>query len=130
MQRGSDYMGMGDGRRVNGLNVWRSVTDFPLERMPLAVCDRLSIAPEDLIYSKNMNAPKPFNAHYANPSQAHRWHYYAAMARDEALVFTTYDSSPPGGEIFRPTLHTAVAIPGSEERTPRMSVEVRFFGLI
>jgi hypothetical protein len=47
---------------------------------------------------------------------------------EEALVFTTYDSHPEGGDLFRPTLHTAVAKPESDHLTPRESIEVRFFG--
>lgn len=129
VERWSDFMEMGSGRRVIGLNVWRSVTPTPLERYPLAVCDRTSVELDDLVYELNPNAPKPFNAHYCTPNQAHRWSYYSAMTPDESLVFTTYDSSPADGEIFRPTLHTAVAIPGSDGLTPRMSVEVRFFGV-
>ena len=129
-QRWSDFMAMGDGRRVIGLNVWRSVTTTPLERFPLAVCDRTSVELDDLIYELNPNAPKPFNAHYCVPNPGHRWHYYSAMTQDESLVFTTYDSAPRESEMFRPTLHTAVAIPGSDGLTPRMSVEVRFFGYL
>ena len=123
----AEVMGMPTDRRVVGVNVWRSVTDEPLARFPLAVCDRTSIAHDDLRYDLNPNAPKPFNAHYCVPSDAHRWHYYSGMTRDEALVFTTYDSKPDDGGLFRPTLHTAVQIPGSEGRTPRVSVEVRLF---
>ena len=100
----------------------------PLARFPLAVCDRTSIDPDDLEYDLNPNAkPRPFNAHYCKPNARQRWNYYPAMIRDEALVFTTYDSHPADGEIFCPTLHTAVPIPGSEGLQERQSVEVRFF---
>jgi len=112
---------------VIGINIWRSVTDTPLERFPLTVCDRTSIDPDDLVYELNPNAPKPFNAHYCRPNPDQRWNYYSELGRDEALVFTTYDSTPGDGQLFRPTLHTAVQIPGTEGGTPRVSVEVRFF---
>ncbi len=36
------------------------------------------------------------------------------MTRNEALVFTTYDSHPQDHETFCPTLHTAVPLPNSE----------------
>ena len=123
----AEVMGMPADRRVIGINIWRSVTDTPLERYPLAVCDRTSIDPDDLVYELNPNAPKPFNAHYCRPNPGQRWNYYSHIAKDEALVFTTYDSNPGDGELFRPTLHTAVQIPGTDGRTPRVSVEVRFF---
>ena len=94
-----------------------------------AVCDRTSIDPSDLIYALNGEAPIPFNAHYCLPNAAQRWFYYSRQAADEALVFTTYDSHPDDGELFKPTLHTAVSKPGSENLTPRESIEVRFFGI-
>ncbi len=130
VERWSDFMEMGRGKRVIGLNVWRSVTDVPLERFPLAVCDRTSVELDDLVYELNPNAPKPFNAHYCAPNPAHRWNYYSSMTSDESLVFTTYDSLPRDEGMFRPTLHTAVAIPGSDGLAPRRSVEVRFFGVL
>ena len=114
-------------KRIIGLNIWRSVSSRPLERFPLAVCDRTSIDPGDLEYKLNVNAPVPFNAHYCKPNDDQRWYYYPKMSRDEALVFLTYDSHPPYGGLFCPTLHTAVDLPDSEGLQPRQSVEVRIF---
>ena len=125
-----EIMDMPTNKRVVGINIWRSVTEAPLERFPLAVCDRTSIDPDDLIYTMNVNAPKPFNAHYCRPNTTHRWYYYSGMSKNEALVFTTYDSHPEDGMLFKPTLHTAVAIPDSEYLKPRVSVEVRFFAYL
>ncbi len=124
----TEVQGMATDCRILGINIWRSVSSAPLARFPLAVCDRTSIDRDDLEYDLNPNAkPRPFNAHYCKPNDAQRWNYYSAMTRDEALVFTTYDSHPPDGDIFCPTLHTAVPIPGSEGLQERESVEVRFF---
>ena len=123
----AEVMGMPTNRRVIGINIWRSVTETPLERFPLAVCDRKSINPDDLVYELNPNAPKPFNAHFCRPNPAQNWHYFSNMNKNETLVFTTYDSRPDDGKLFQPTLHTAVDMPGSKGGTPRVSVEVRFF---
>ena len=124
----TEIQGMPTDRRVVGINIWRSVSPQPLARFPLAVCDRTSIDRDDLEYNLNPNAkPRPFNAHYCKPNDAQRWYYYAAMTRDEALVFATYDSHPADGEVFCPTLHTAVPVPGSEGLQERVSVEVRYF---
>ena len=124
----TEIQGMPTDRRVLGINIWRSVSPRPLARFPLAVCDRTSIERDDLEYDLNPNAkPRPFNAHYCKPNDAQRWYYYAAMTHDEALVFTTYDSHPADDEVFCPTLHTAVPVPGSEGLQERVSVEVRFF---
>lgn len=127
-QKFTEVQGMPLNKRVIGINIWRSVSEKPLARFPLAVCDRTSIEPQDLEYNLNPNAkPRPFNAHYCKPNESQRWHYYSDMTNEEALVFTTYDSHPANGEIFCPTLHTAVAIPDSNGLQERESVEVRFF---
>ncbi|MDA0791610.1 MAG: CmcJ/NvfI family oxidoreductase [Proteobacteria bacterium] len=124
----TEVIGLPTDRRVIGINIWRSVTAAPLERMPLAVCDRTTVDPDDLEYDLNPNAkPAPFNAHYCKPNPEQKWYYYSHMTSEEALVFTTYDSHPNGGEVFRPTLHTAVAIPDTDGLQPRVSVEIRFF---
>ena len=110
----SEIMGMSNDKRIIGINIWRSVSEKPLARFPLAVCDRTSIDRDDLEYELNPNAkPGPFNAHFCKPNDDQRWFYYSQMTRDEALVFTTYDSHPTDDPVFCPTLHTAVPIPGS-----------------
>lgn len=127
IEKFSEVQGMPSDKRIIGLNIWRSVSDRPLARFPLAVCDRTSVEPGDLEYNLNPNAkPRPFNAHYCKPNDNQRWYYYSAMTRDEALVFTTYDSHPDE-PVFCPTLHTAVPIPDSDGLQERISVEVRFF---
>ena len=124
----SELMAMPSDRRIIGINIWRSVTPAPLARFPLAVCDRTTVAVSDLEYDLNPHAkPEPFNAHYCKPNEAHRWSYFSDMTNEEALVFTTYDSHPSDGEVFCPTLHSAVPIPGSDGLQPRESIEVRFF---
>ncbi|MCY4095079.1 MAG: CmcJ/NvfI family oxidoreductase [Gammaproteobacteria bacterium] len=128
IEKFSEVQGMPQDKRYLGFNIWRSVSPKPLERFPLAVCDRTSIDPGDLEYNLNPNAkPRPFNAHYCKPNDEQRWNYFSAMTKDEALVFTTYDSHPPHNETFCPTLHTAVPIPDSDGLQERNSIEVRFF---
>ena len=126
-QRFTEIIGLPTDKRIIGLNIWRSVTPKPLERFPLAICDRTSIDLDDLEYKLNANAPVPFNAHYCKPNDEQRWYYYSRMTREEALVFLTYDSHPPEGDFFRPTLHTAVALPDSDNLQRRQSIEVRIF---
>ena len=126
-QRFTEIIGLPTDKRIIGLNIWRSVTPKPLERFPLAICDRTSIDLDDLEYKLNVNAPVPFNAHYCKPNDEQRWYYYSRMTREEALVFLTYDSHPPEGDFFRPTLHSAVALPNSDDLQRRESIEVRIF---
>ena len=110
-----------------GLNIWRSVSTKPLERFPLAICDRTSIDLDDLEYKPNVNAPQPFNTHYCKPNDDQRWHYYSKMNQEEALVFLTYDSHPTDDDLFRSTLHTAAQLPYSDNLQLQESIEVRFF---
>ena len=142
-------------QRVLGINIGRSVPPEPLARFPLAVCDRTSIDRGDLEYDLNPNAkPRPFNAHYGKPNDAQRWHPPARIPGEPrraarhaggppALPAGTnaapcsfasafrrrriHYSHPTDGELFCPTLCTAVPIPGSEGLQERESVEVRFF---
>jgi hypothetical protein len=124
----TDVISLPDDRRILGINVWRSVSPGPLARFPLTVCDRTSIDPDDLEYDLNPNGGgSGINMHNCKPNDGQRWYYYSDMTPDEVLVFITYDSHPSDGEIFRPTMHSAVTIPGSEGLQPRESVEVRFF---
>jgi hypothetical protein len=123
----ASIVGLPKDKRIIGLNIWRSVSPKPLERLPLAICDRTSIDPNDLEYYLNPNAPVPFHAHYCKPNSDQRWYYYPKMCIDEALVFLTYDSSPQQIGVFKPTLHTAVDIPNSANLQPRQSIEIRVF---
>ena len=118
------------GQRLVTLQLWRSVSAEPLARMPLMVCDRTSIDPADLVYTPNPNAPTPFNMHSARPNQSQRWCYFSEQSSDEVLVFLGYDSDPPDRGVFRPTLHTAVDIPGSEGKHQRESLELRMNGYL
>ena len=126
-QRFTEIIGLPTEKRIVGLNIWRSVSPKALERLPLAICDRTSINLDDLEYKLNINAPVPFNAHYCKPNDEQRWYYYSRMTKEEALVFMTYDSHPPGGDFFCPTLHSAVALPDSDDLQRRESIEVRIF---
>ena len=75
----------------------------------------------------NPNATPRFNMHSVRPKDEQRWCLFSEQTRDEALIFLGYDSHPDGGEIFRPTLQTAVDIPGSAGLHQRESIEVRLF---
>ena len=72
----------------------------------------------------------PFNMHSVRPNESQRWCYFSEQSRDEVLVFLGYDSDPPDRSVFRPTLHTAVDIPGSEAKHQRESLVVRMNGYL
>jgi hypothetical protein len=59
-----------------------------------------------------------------NPN--HRWFYFPQMRRDEAIVFTVYDSRNDGRARFTP--HTSFDDPTSPPNAPpRQSIEMRAF---
>ena len=74
-------MGMPTDKHVIGINIWRSLSDDPLEPLPLAVRDRTSIDPNDLRYSLNPEAQKPFNSHFGLTNDEH---FHTAVAKPES----------------------------------------------
>ena len=77
--------------------------------------------------------------YYVKPANDHRWHYYPAMTRDEALLIKQWDSAgtlarsdglrgdaadASGTTTF--TLHSAFDDPATPPNAPdRQSIEVR-----
>ena len=88
----------GGVRRFAHYNVWRVLTPPPQD-VPLAICDAHSVAPADLAEADAVfDAPGvpewSFVGWVLRYNAAHRWAYFSAMNRDEALVFKTNDSDP------------------------------------
>jgi hypothetical protein len=109
--------------RYSIVNVWRSIAG-PVLDAPLAVCDARSINAADLV-SAEMHYPKRVGEIYLglhNPH--HRWSYFSAMHRSEAMVFKQYDSQVSG--VARFTLHAAFRHPDAPAGAPpRESIEAR-----
>jgi hypothetical protein len=109
--------------RYSIVNVWRSIGG-PVLDAPLAVCDARTINAADLV-SAEMHYPKRVGEVYLglhNPH--HRWFYFSAMHRSEALVFKQYDSQVSG--VARFTLHAAFRHPDAPAGAPpRESIEAR-----
>jgi hypothetical protein len=124
-------------RRLIVLNVWRAITDPP-QNWPLTVCDASSVTAEEgvadptipvEVLPKKKEIPKilpptppPGGGMTFHFSAAHRWHYFPAMTRDEALVFVQHDSARHG--VWR-TPHASFADPRAAHAVPRESVEIR-----
>jgi hypothetical protein len=115
--------------QVLALNAWRPVTDPPHD-LPLALCARNSIAPEDLCVADFLEEYSP-DARYmselllcrANPD--HRWYQFSAMGQDELLLFVEHDFAAP---LSPPVMHAAFRDPHCPPGTAgRASVEVRLF---
>lgn len=110
-------------RRFAFVNVWRSTSDAPVQRMPLAVCDTRSV-PESDHFLYELIFPNRVGENYSlRFSEAHRWHYYPQMTKDECILFKVYDKEESGPRF---TFHTAFDDPSTPaDAPPRESVEVR-----
>jgi hypothetical protein len=111
-------------KRLININVWRPVK--PVERSPLALCDKNGVEPDDFLDVYFMSpdgksrSPAGLNMAY---SPRHRWYYYPDMQPDEVLVFQLLDTRDPE---MRMTGHTAFNDPTSpKDAAPRVSYEIR-----
>jgi hypothetical protein len=115
------------GRRFAHYNVWR-VLSAPPQDVPLALCEAASVSPEDLVAADAVfDAPGvpewSFEGLVVRHGPNHRWGYFSAMDRDEALVFKTFDSDPARA---RQVPHSAFDDPTCPPGVPpRASIEIR-----
>ena len=129
---GTDPVALGPGQRLEGFNIWRVLTPPP-QNVPLAVCDRRTVAPEDLvradgIYDEGEPETWPVSeAYLLRHNPAHRWVWFRDMQPDEALVFRAYDNAA----VERPaTPHSAFDDPDCPPDAPgRESIEARAFAV-
>jgi len=116
--------------RLVTLNLWRNISDQPMQRMPLALLDRRSIAQEDVrpvpLDGDGVGGGHEIMVGNYNPN--HEWYYYPNLTRDEVMVFVTFDSAD--GDAFIPTMHTAIDLPGTDGLQGRESCEIRINALV
>ena len=110
---------------------------------PLALCDAASLHPDDLVVFEIHYADRIGENYYAKHSAGHRWHFYSALTRDEALLIKQWDAA---GELARSkgatadaanpdapctfSLHSAFEDPETPPDAPdRWSIEVRCVAL-
>jgi hypothetical protein len=102
------------------INIWRPIAE-PVRQMPLAVCDSLSIAPNDLIATAENLKHEVYLLRY-NPQ--HRWFYFPSMMRNETILIKGFDSMRDGRARF--TAHAAFDDPSTpRDAAPRESIEAR-----
>jgi hypothetical protein len=112
-------------RRFAIVNVWRSIGGR-VQRAPLALCDAMSVAPEDLVSVERQAKDRIGEIQQAVYNPTHRWYYFPELVPDEALLIKTYDSATDGRARF--TIHTAFEDPNSTaDAPPRESIETRCF---
>ncbi|MFO1183181.1 MAG: CmcJ/NvfI family oxidoreductase [Bauldia sp.] len=112
------------GRRFAIVQVWRPLKT--IRRDPLALADAASVAAADLVPCERRFPDRVGETYRLRFSPVHRWYFFPALERDEAIVFKTYDSAKDGRARFTP--HTAFADPTTPaDAPPRESIEVRLF---
>lgn len=105
------------------IQVWRP-TRNPVRTNPLAIADARSLRTEDLIPSQRSYPDRVGETYQITYSPEHRWFYFPAMARNEAIVFKVFDSEQDGRARF--TAHTSFDDPTCPPGAPaRESIEVR-----
>lgn len=128
-QRARDFLGADAEKWLRGrmqvINLWRPIRG-PLRDAPLAVCDALSVAPEDLVPSDLIYRDRVGEIYGVTFNPNHRWFYVPEMQPDEALLLKCYDSATEGRARFAP--HTAFEDPTvGTDILPRESIELRTF---
>ncbi len=125
------------------INVWRNIMPEPVSTHPLALCDALSVEPEDLVVFEIHYADRIGENYFAKHASNHNWYFYPEITRDEALLIKQWDSQ---GEFARSnggkgdgnggdgpctfSFHSAFDDPATPEDAPdRWSIEVRCVAL-
>ncbi|KAJ5749248.1 uncharacterized protein N7511_010944 [Penicillium nucicola] len=115
--------------RYRIVNVWRSLTDEPVQSAPLAFASATSVNPDDLVPVQHRYPNRVGETLGVKFNQGQKWYYWSGMTPDERLLLKCSDSavaldlSPGIGESVP---HTAFW----DQRTPvgargRESIEVR-----
>ena len=129
---------IGNGRFAI-VNLWRNIAREPVATRPLALCDAESVRPEELVVFEIHYADRVGENYFAKHDPRHRWVYWSAMTRDEALLIKQWDSE---GELARSggvradadapgrpctfSFHSAFEDPETPPDAPdRWSIEVR-----
>ena len=81
------------GGRFAIVNVWRNIAPEPVATRPLALCDAASVRPEELVVFEIHYADRIGENYFAKHDARHRWVYWSAMTRDEALLIKQWDSA-------------------------------------
>jgi hypothetical protein len=109
--------------RYSIVNIWRSIKG-PVLDTPLAVCDARTLSAADLVSSEVRYPTRTGEIYLVLHSPRHRWSYFSAMDRHEALIFKQYDSQVSGVARFTP--HAAFDHPDTPPHAPlRESIEIR-----
>lgn len=110
------------------IQTWRALSPPPQD-LPLAVIDRSTVAPQDLVPAANVigrpGEERKFEHFIYRYNSAHRWWFISNMTCEDVLVFLGFDSAD---EKMPGTPHAAFDYWEScPETRPRVSCELRAF---
>ncbi len=128
-----------DAGRFAIINVWRNIVPEPVATHPLALCDALSVEPEDLVVFEIHYADRIGENYFAKHANSQNWYFYPELTRDETLLIKQWDSQGEfarsnggtgdgggGGGPCTFSFHSAFDDPATPEDAPdRWSIEVR-----
>ncbi|CAJ1375038.1 unnamed protein product, partial [Effrenium voratum] len=78
------------------VNVWRNISEEPVQRNPLAACDAATCALDDLIVFEIRYADRIGENYFARYSEQQRWFYFPRMEKDEVMLLKCWDSRGAG----------------------------------
>lgn len=127
-----------DAGRFAIINVWRNIDTVPVATHPMALCDAQTVTLDDLVVFEIHYQDRVGENYFSKHADGHRWYFYPAMTRDEALLIKQWDSAgglarssgeaadADSGDIGTFSFHTAFVDPATLPDAPsRWSIEVR-----
>ena len=125
------------------VNLWQNIAPEPVASHPLAFCDAGTVHPDHLVVFETYYADRVGENYFSRHSDSHRWYFYPALTRDEAVLIKQWDSA--GGlarsngerpDSMTPdapctfSFHSAFEDPATAPDAPdRWSIEVRCVAL-
>lgn len=108
------------------VNLWRNISDSPIENDHLAMLDERTVVKPDDYIVRDLFGPGYNVVQYllnARHAATHKWYYFPNMRKDEGILFKQHDSdwTKPGRICF----HMSVNDPDLKDYRPRESVEAR-----
>ncbi|KAF2645884.1 hypothetical protein P280DRAFT_442836 [Massarina eburnea CBS 473.64] len=107
--------------RVQIINVWRPIKT--VQRDPLAVAEASSVSDDSLVVTELIYPNRRGETLAVKHDPKHKWFYKSGLSPDEVLFIKCFDSKLDGRARRVP--HTAFPVPGTEDKEPRESIEVR-----
>lgn len=113
--------------RYRIVNVWRSITEEPIQSFPLAYASASSVDDQDLVRVQHRYPNRTSETMSVKFNERQKWYYWSGMTADERLLLKCSDSKGyKDGDVAQMVPHTAF----DDERTPegarpRESIEVR-----